>query len=115
MTAGGQGPYGGPMNDTTDNATAKKRRAPRPRTGSASTAKHEKARQGFELRAQQWLLSRPGRQMAMPRDLDAVTRLGVPCSGCGELIYQHSAADHVVQWRPNAGGHWAAGVTTSCS
>lgn len=104
--------------DTKPTTTKTARSAPRPRsrTGGAPAvpAKYVKARALFEAQAQQWLLERPGKTMCMPEDLPAVARLGVPCQACGASIYRDRDRGHRVSWRREP-GHWAAGITATCS
>jgi hypothetical protein len=94
-------------NDTTDTKIKKKstRRGP---------AGYGKARTEFQVRAQRWMLGRPGRVFTMPDDLRAVTALGVPCETCGALIYRDGDAGHRVSWREDP-VHWADGVTATCA
>jgi hypothetical protein len=103
------------QNDTTDTEPTTAARAPRQRRRQGSSpAQYAGARGKFEVRAQEWLLARPGRTMSMPSDLREVTGLGVPCPGCGALIYRDRDAGHRVGWRSDTTGHWAAGITVTC-
>lgn len=110
--------------DTTD--TTRRRRAPRQRTtGDLPEPKgYAKARAAFEERAHDWLLARPARIACLPENLNLIAALGVPCRGCGALIYRDGDAGHTVEWKPAPGWsiqgsgpgdrHWATAITASC-
>jgi hypothetical protein len=100
--------------DTPDNEAVTRRRAPRPRTSPAEPKGYARARTEFEGRAQDWLLSRPGKAMDVPGDLHLVARRGVPCRNCGALIYRDGDAGHTIEWNRTSGRHWASGITASC-
>lgn len=99
--------YGGPMVSTETRA-----KAPRQRR-AAGPAGYAKARDEFEGRAQDWLLSRPGRTLMMPDDLAGVVALGVPCRTCGAAVYRNGSGGHEVTWRREP-GHWASGIVAVC-
>jgi hypothetical protein len=91
-------------------APAKRTSAPRQR--AAAPPNLDRLREEFHEKARVWLLGRPGRTMQMPADLSGVVSLGVPCNGCGFLIYQDRQGGHRVQWRrAEQGKHWASGIT----
>ena len=110
--------------DTTDTpAGTARKRAPRQRAKNSAPSQpkgYATARAEFERRAQDWLLSRPGRTMQMPQDLAAVVALGVPCRTCGAVIYRQGTAGHTIEWQPSArsgdpGLHWSTGITAYCA
>jgi hypothetical protein len=96
------------------------RRAPRPRTGSetkttARTTWYDREFAGFIGRAQTWLLSRPGKQVNLPKQLNLVAAIGIPCRDCKTVIHRQGESGHTVRWvRAEKGGHWASGITVSC-
>ena len=78
---------------------------------------YTKAHAEFQARAQEWLRSRPSNVFRLPEDLLTIARQGIPCRGCGKLIYQSGAGSdhHSIEWVRLPGQHWAAGITASCA
>jgi len=71
----------------------------------------------FLRRCIAWALPRGG-ELVWPDDQAAVIALGVPCSDCGQVVYDLGAGERPHTLRVlmllDSGRHWSDGISATC-